>query len=54
MIKWDLSFQFNPLIAADEMQQEDAMLELGLEAGYIKGKSQDEMWIVDDEAILGF
>jgi len=41
------------------MQQEDATLELDLEAGDSKGQSWDEMWIVDDndaddEAVLGF
>ena len=41
------------------MEQEDATLELELEAGNSKGKSWDEMWIVDDEdtddeAMLGF
>jgi hypothetical protein len=59
MIKRDLFFRFNPLIAADEMQQEDAASELDLEAGDSKGQSWDEMWIVDDddaddEAVLGF
>jgi len=59
MIKQDLFFQFNPSIAADKMQQEDATLELDLEAGDSKGQSWDEMWIVDDndaddEAVLGF
>ena len=60
MIKQDLFFQFNPSIAADEMQQEDATSELDLEAGDGKGKSWDEMWIVDDdddaddEAVLRF
>jgi hypothetical protein len=60
MIKRDLYFRFNPSIAADEMQQEDAALELDLEAGDSEGKSWDEMWIVDDdddaddEAVLGF
>jgi hypothetical protein len=59
MIKRDLFFRFNPSIAADEMQQEDAASELDLEAGDSKGQSWDEMWIVDDddtddEAVLGF
>ena len=42
------------------MQQEDATSELDLEAGDGKGKSWDEMWIVDDdddtddEAVLRF
>ena len=60
MIKRDLFFRFNPSIAADEMQQEDATSELDLEAGDGKGKSWDEMWIVDDdddaddEAVLRF
>jgi hypothetical protein len=60
MIRRDLFFRFNPSIAADEMQQEDATLELDLEAGDSEGKSWDEMWIVDDddntddEAVLGF
>src|ERR1700738_2152124 len=47
MIKQDLFFRFNPSIAADEMQQEDAASELDLEVGDSKGQSWDEMWIVD-------
>ena len=47
MIKWDLFFQFDPSIAADEMKQEDATSEQDLEGGDINKKSWDEMWIVD-------
>jgi hypothetical protein len=49
MIKWDLFFQFDPSIAVDEMQEEEAALGLDSEASDKNGKSWDEMWIVDDD-----
>jgi hypothetical protein len=51
MIKWDLFFQFDPSIAADEMQEEEEEAALGLdsEVSDKNGKSWDEMWIVDND-----
>ena len=49
MIKQDLSFQFDPSIAAEGMKQEDAKSEQDLDSGDSNGKSWDEMWIVDGD-----
>ncbi len=58
MIKRDLFFRFDPSIAADEMQEEEAASGLDSEVSDKNGKSWDEMWIVDNdddevEGVLG-
>ena len=58
MIKQDLFFRFDPSIAADEMQEEEAASGLDSEVSDKNGKSWDEMWIVDNdndevEGVLG-
>jgi hypothetical protein len=49
MIKRDLFFRFDPSIAADEMQEEEAASGLDSEVSDKNGKSWDEMWIVDND-----
>ena len=50
MIKWDLFFWFDPSIATDEMQEEEAAAsELDSEVNDKNAKSWDEMWIIDDD-----
>lgn len=57
MIKHDLFFHLDPSVAADEMEQEEAALQLDSEVGDKGEKSWDEMWIIDDddddEGVLG-